>query len=37
MRWSQAYFEAKSRAMAAAGYPVDAGGLPASAHRTKAA
>ena len=37
MRWSQAYFEAKARAMAAAGYPADAGGLPASAHRTKAA
>lgn len=27
LRWSRAYFEAKARAMAAAGYPKDAGGL----------
>lgn len=29
MRWSRAYFEAKARAMAAANYPPDTGGLPA--------
>lgn len=27
LRWSRAFFEAKARAMAAAGYPKDAGGL----------
>ena len=30
MRWSRSYFEAKARAMQAAAYPPDAGGLPAS-------
>lgn len=36
MRWSRAHFEAKARARAAAGYPVDAGGLPPSLHTTGA-
>jgi hypothetical protein len=27
MRWSRAYFEAKARAMATAGYPADTGGM----------
>jgi phenylpyruvate tautomerase PptA (4-oxalocrotonate tautomerase family) len=37
LRWSRAYFEAKARAMAAAGYPLDAGSLPPSWRRVNAA
>ena len=33
LQWSRAYFEAKARAIAAAGFPTDMGGLPSSMPR----